>query len=70
MDGEDRVRLARLILAMRAKGARDTALLAAIEQVPRRLFLPAGDRYRAFLDRAVAIECGQTAIGPSDLALM
>lgn len=70
VDGDDRVRLARLILAMRSKGARDTHLLAAIEQVPRRLFLPAGDRYRAFLDRPVAIECGQTAIAPSDLALM
>lgn len=70
VDGDDRVRLARLILAMRSKGARDTRLLAAIEQVPRRLFLPAGDRYRAFLDRPVAIECGQTAIAPSDLALM
>jgi protein-L-isoaspartate(D-aspartate) O-methyltransferase len=70
VDGEDRVRLARLILSMRSKGARDTALLAAIEQVPRRLFLPAGDRVRAFLDRPVAIECGQTAIAPSDLALM
>jgi protein-L-isoaspartate(D-aspartate) O-methyltransferase len=70
MDADDRVRLARLILSMRTKGARDTQLLAAIEQVPRRLFLPAGDRYRAFIDRPIAIECGQTAIAPSDLALM
>jgi protein-L-isoaspartate(D-aspartate) O-methyltransferase len=70
MDDDDRVRLARLVLAMRSKGARDTRLLAAVEQVPRRLFLPAGDRARAFLDRPVAIECGQTAIAPSDLLLM
>jgi protein-L-isoaspartate(D-aspartate) O-methyltransferase len=70
IDGEDRVRLARLILAMRTRGARDTALLSAIEQVPRRLFLPATDRNRVFDDRPAAIECGQTAMAPSDLALM
>ncbi|MCW1844023.1 protein-L-isoaspartate(D-aspartate) O-methyltransferase [Prosthecomicrobium hirschii] len=67
MDEHDRVRLARLVLSLRSRGVFDPAILSAIEQCPRKIFAAAEDRIRAFDDRPLAIECGQTATAPSTI---
>lgn len=69
MDEQDRIRLARLVLTLRRKGV-DAAVLAAIEQAPRKIFAAAEDRLRAFDDRPLPLECGQTATAPSTIGLM
>ncbi|MEZ5878395.1 MAG: protein-L-isoaspartate(D-aspartate) O-methyltransferase [Tepidamorphaceae bacterium] len=63
---------AELVMRLRAQGISDVRLLAAIEQVPRDMFLPR--RYAAFAysDRLIPIPCGQTASSvqeAADLAL-
>lgn len=70
LEEDDRVRLAQLVLTLRRRGIGDKVVLAALEQVPRRLFVAAGDRARAFDDRPIAIECGQIATAPSVIGQM
>ncbi|MDK9694961.1 MAG: protein-L-isoaspartate(D-aspartate) O-methyltransferase [Siculibacillus sp.] len=66
----DRVALARLVLALSQKGVHDRRILAAVEEIPRSLFVSAEWHDKALADRPVAIECGQTIDAPSALALM
>ncbi|WP_269582191.1 protein-L-isoaspartate(D-aspartate) O-methyltransferase [Roseibium sp. Sym1] len=59
---------AALVLALRRRGVGARDVLAAIERVPRRLFLPARHHGLAYEDTALPIECGQTITAPSLVA--
>jgi len=53
-----------LVETLRAKGIRDLAVLHAIRQVPRHLFVPESVRHRAYDDVALPIGAGQTISQP------
>jgi protein-L-isoaspartate(D-aspartate) O-methyltransferase len=53
-----------LVDILQAKGIRDLAVLKAIAQVPRHLFVPASVRHRAYEDSALPIGGGQTISQP------
>ncbi len=55
---------AQLVDTLQAKGIRDLAVLKAIAQVPRHLFVPASVRHRAYEDSALPISGGQTISQP------
>jgi len=55
----------RLVEALREKGIADLAVLRAVEQTPRHLFVPTGVRHRAYEDSALPIGNGQTISQPS-----
>lgn len=59
---------AALVLALRRRGVGARDVLAAIERVPRRLFLPARHHGLAYEDTVLPIECGQTISAPSMIA--
>ncbi len=69
-DDQRRVRIADLILRMRRAGITDQRLVAAIESVPRDVFVPAERRADAYVERPVPIECGQTLTAPLLVAMM
>jgi protein-L-isoaspartate(D-aspartate) O-methyltransferase len=72
-DGEedrDRVSRAGFTLGLRRHGIRDLRVLSAMEQVSRKMFLPAHLHADAYTDRALPIECGQTISQPSLVAMM
>lgn len=53
-----------LVADLQAKGIRDLAVLRAIAQVPRHLFVPESLRHRAYEDSALPIAAGQTISQP------
>jgi protein-L-isoaspartate(D-aspartate) O-methyltransferase len=53
-----------LVSELSAKGIRDLAVLRAISQVPRHLFVPESIRHRAYEDSALPIAAGQTISQP------
>jgi protein-L-isoaspartate(D-aspartate) O-methyltransferase len=55
---------ARLVDTLRQKGIRDLAVLRAVGQVPRHLFVPESVRHRAYDDVALPIGSGQTISQP------
>ncbi len=55
----------RLVESLGAKGVRDLAVLRAIDQTPRHLFVPTGVRHRAYDDTPLPIGNGQTISQPS-----
>ena len=59
---------ARLVDALREKGIRDLAVLKAISEVPRHLFVPAALRAQAYEDTSLPIGSGQTISQPSTQA--
>jgi len=59
-----------LVMALRARGIRDTRVLEAIETVPRELFVQEAFRDLAYVDQALPIECGQTLSQPFVVAFM
>ena len=61
---ERRVRIADLILRLRRAGITDQRIVAAIESVPRDVFVPAESRADAYAERALPIDCGQTISAP------
>ncbi len=61
---------ARLILALRSTGITDTAVLSAIERVPRELFVPETFRDQAYENTALPIGYGQTLSQPLVVASM
>jgi protein-L-isoaspartate(D-aspartate) O-methyltransferase len=61
---------ASFILSLRAKGIRDTALLRAMELVPREVFAPRRFTDLARTDVALPLPCGQTMTGPATVAAM
>ena len=54
----------RLVEALQVKGIKDLALLRAIDQVPRHLFVPPTVRHRAYEDSSLPIGSGQTISQP------
>lgn len=54
----------RLVEALQDKGIKDLAVLRAIDQVPRHLFVPPTVRHRAYEDSALPIGNGQTISQP------
>ena len=61
---------ARLILSLRSAGITDTAVLSAIERVPRELFVPETFRDQAYENTALPIGYGQTLSQPLVVAHM
>jgi protein-L-isoaspartate(D-aspartate) O-methyltransferase len=59
-----------LVMSLRAAGIRDTRVLAAIETVPREMFVPDAFKDLAYADQALPIECGQTLSQPFIVAFM
>jgi len=60
----------RLIMELRRSGVTDTAVLAAIERIPREEFVPEAFHDRAYDPRTLPIGCGQTLSNPQVVALM
>jgi len=69
-DSDGGANLARLILALRAQGVSDPAVLAAMERTPRDMFTEELFKDRAWEDQALPIECGQTISQPFIVGLM
>ena len=65
LDGEMRGSRRRLVETLREKGISDLAVLRAVEQTARHLFVPTGVRHRAYEDSALPIGNGQTISQPS-----
>lgn len=61
---------AAFVLALRERGVRDTAVLRAMEQVPRERFAPPALHPHARRDIALPLACGQTMTAPSIVAQM
>jgi len=57
-------------MGLRARGIRDTRVLAAIETVPREVFVPDAFQDLAYAEQALPIECGQTLSQPFIVAFM
>jgi len=60
---------AQLVATLRDKGIRDMAVLHAVSQIPRHLFVPEAVRHRAYEDSALPIASGQTISQPFIQAL-
>lgn len=57
-------------LGLRRRGISDQAVLRAMEEVPRDLFVDMADRHIAYRDTALGIACGQTISQPFVVAYM
>ena len=55
---------AQLVETLRNKGITDLAVLKAVAEVPRHMFVPQGVRHRAYEDSALPIAQGQTISQP------
>ncbi|MBP2227288.1 protein-L-isoaspartate(D-aspartate) O-methyltransferase [Azospirillum agricola] len=60
----------RLLMALRQSGVTDTKVLAAIERVPREVFVPDAFQDQAWENTALPIELGQTISQPLVVGLM
>jgi protein-L-isoaspartate(D-aspartate) O-methyltransferase len=57
-------------LTLRRRGISDQAVLRAMEDIPREIFVEAADRADAYRDSALGIACGQTISQPFVVAYM
>jgi protein-L-isoaspartate(D-aspartate) O-methyltransferase len=57
-------------LNLRRRGISDQAVLRAMEEIPRDVFVAAADRAAAYRDSALGIACGQTISQPFVVAYM
>src|SRR6202790_2501196 len=57
-------------LNLRRRGISDQAVLRAMEEIPRDMFVSAADRADAYRDSALGIACGQTISQPFVVAYM
>jgi protein-L-isoaspartate(D-aspartate) O-methyltransferase len=57
-------------LSLRRRGISDQAVLRAMEEIPRDVFVEPADRADAYRDSALAIACGQTISQPFVVAYM
>lgn len=64
---DDRMRFQ---LGLRRRGISDQAVLRAMEEVPREMFVESADRDEAYADTALPILCGQTISQPFIVAYM
>jgi protein-L-isoaspartate(D-aspartate) O-methyltransferase len=60
----------RFQLNLRRRGISDQAVLRAMEEIPRDIFVTAADRADAYRDSALGIACGQTISQPFVVAYM
>ncbi len=60
----------RLIMQLRRAGIADTAVLSAIERIPREAFVPESFQDQSYEDMTLPIGHGQTLSAPSVVALM
>ncbi len=60
----------RMVEKIRSRGVTDTAVLAALDAVPRHLFVPEAEREKAYQDCPLPIGDGQTISQPYMVALM
>jgi protein-L-isoaspartate(D-aspartate) O-methyltransferase len=67
---EEAVEAASFVLSLRARGIRDTAILRAMELVPRDVFAPRRFTDLARTDVALPLPCGQTMTAPGTVAAM
>jgi protein-L-isoaspartate(D-aspartate) O-methyltransferase len=68
---EDRERRRKMIESqVAARGVKDTRVLAALEAIPRELFVPEDLRQKAYEDRALPIADSQTISQPYIVAIM
>lgn len=65
VDNEFRGARRRLVETLQQQGIRDLAVLQAVDQIPRHLFVPSGVRHRAYEDSALPIGSGQTISQPT-----
>src|SRR5688500_18776411 len=65
-----RVEAAAFVLALRARNIRDTAVLRAMERLPRELFAPRRFADLSRRDLALPLPCGQTMTAPATVATM
>ncbi|HET7716344.1 MAG TPA: protein-L-isoaspartate(D-aspartate) O-methyltransferase [Bauldia sp.] len=72
MDEEEarRIRIAELILRLRRAGIMEQKVHAAMEAVPRDLFVAPESRREAYAERALPIDCGQTISAPVIVGMM
>jgi protein-L-isoaspartate(D-aspartate) O-methyltransferase len=68
--GADSVGRMQFLLALRSRGVADAAVLRAMDEVPRELFVDAKFHEAAYADRALPIACGQTISQPYLVAFM
>ena len=61
---------AAFVLSLRERGVRDTAVLRAMERVPRERFAPPALHVHARRDIALPLACGQTMTAPSVVAAL
>jgi len=69
-DHRQQVDAASFVLGLRARGIRDTAVLGAMERVPRPLFAPRRFADLARTDVALPLPSGQTMTAPTVIAAM
>lgn len=67
---DEAVGVASFILSLRARGIRDTAVLRAMELVPREVFAPRRFSDLSRTDVALPLPCGQTMTSPRTVATM
>ena len=67
---EEAVARAELLMSLRRQNVAGLKVLAALETVPRSLFLGAEHKALAYADRPAPIECGQTVSQPAVVARM
>ena len=68
--GDDSVGRMQFLLSLRQRGITDAAVLRALDEVPREYFVEAPLAERAYADRALPINCGQTISQPYVVAYM
>ncbi|MCF3933054.1 protein-L-isoaspartate(D-aspartate) O-methyltransferase [Acuticoccus sp. M5D2P5] len=69
-EDEEAIARAELAMHLRRQNVASRATLAALEGVPRSLFLGARHKRLAYQDRAAPIDCGQTISQPTIVAMM
>lgn len=67
---EEAIGVASFILSLRARGIRDTALLRAMELVPREVFAPRRFTDLSRTDVTLPLPCGQSMTAPGTVATM
>ena len=70
MNQDFRPKKAQLIMTLRGMGILDSAALAALEQVPRELFVPQALRAHSYENASLPIACDQTISQPYIVARM
>lgn len=62
---EELARQAAWVMKLRSEGVGNQQVLSALEAIPRRIFLSAGQQSLAYEDRPFPIDCGQMSTQPS-----